>query len=136
MNQIHLEWITTFVGDPLFHLPIDFDRDRIAPALKNENQVYVEKLPSKSGNKVGVFVDLSSSSERSEVAQMRLIPVSNTKYSGVVCQTFESRPYVVIDATELNKTSSWSLELIDPYGNKSTQTVRLSVSKKKHKKRR
>lgn len=136
MNQIHLEWITTFVGDPLFHLPIDFDRDRIAPALKNDNQVYVTKLPRNSGNKVGVFVDLSSSSERPEVAQMRLIPVSNTKYSGAVCQTFESRPYVVIDTTELNKTGSWNLELIDPYGNKSAQTVQLSVSKKTHKKRR
>lgn len=136
MNQIHLEWITTFVGDPLFHLPIDFDRDRIAPALKNDNQVFVTKLPRNSGNKVGVFVDLSSSSEKPEVAQMRLIPVSNTKYSGAVCQTFESRPYVVIDTTELNQAGSWNLELIDPYGNKSAQTVRLSVSKKTHKKRR
>jgi len=51
MNQIHMGWITSFVGDPLYSLPLAPQRPQALPALSWDKNVRVFSVnDSEQGN--------------------------------------------------------------------------------------
>ncbi len=113
-NQMHLEWITTFVGDPLYRLPREPDPDTRPPAIAPGGVRTYRYLTEEGKKALWVAVDLDPT-RGPEVAQMRLTAGDQT----AVCQTFEARPYVNMFRTDAVDRGPWKIELIDPYGNRS-----------------
>ncbi len=116
-NQIHLGWVTSFVGDPLYRLPPvpepDGQPPRIAPA-----GVRTFRYVTEQGRKaLRVSVDLATDGGP-EVAQMRITAGDQT----VVSPTFEARPRVSLLRTRAVDQGPWKVELLDPYGNRSEVT--------------
>ncbi|GAB4260207.1 MULTISPECIES: hypothetical protein [Deferrisoma] len=111
-NQIHLEWITTFVGDPLYRLPPAAEPDRTPPAVAG---VRTYRYLTDEGRKaVWVAVDLDQTGGP-EVAQMRITAGDQV----ALCQTFEARPYASLERTDAVDRGPWRIELLDAYGNRS-----------------
>ncbi len=118
-SQIHLEWITTFVGDPLYRLPLDPGPDRRPPEATARAVRTYRYLTPDGGRAVWISVDLASSPGSPEVAQMRVTAGDQVG----TCQTFEGRPYVSLARTEEVDRGPWRIELLDPYGNRGELVV-------------
>ncbi|WP_025321601.1 hypothetical protein [Deferrisoma camini] len=113
-NQMHLEWITTFVGDPLYRLPSEPEPDTRPPSIASGGVRTYRYLTEEGKKALWVAVDLDQT-RGPEVAQMRLTAGDQT----AVCQTFEARPYVSLLRTDAVDRGPWKIELLDPYGNRS-----------------
>ncbi|GAB4283054.1 MAG: hypothetical protein Kow0092_37980 [Deferrisomatales bacterium] len=124
MNQIHLEWVTSFVGDPLYRLPLEPEKDRVPPRLPAQDSVHFRQLEgADGGSAVWARADLATGPQGIEVAQMRLTPLEGEGGDGALCQTFEGRPYTSLGPPAQVLGRRWRLELLDPYGNRSETTV-------------
>ena len=122
MNQAHLAWITSFVGDPLYSLPESPRVAGVFPALSWERDVQVRTWRDQTfGSGVMVMVDLASSASEPLLAQMRLMRENTTsgRGGGHVFGRFSSRTHVFIPMNEVREQGGWRMELIDPFGNRS-----------------
>jgi len=120
MNQVHLGWITSFVGDPLYVLPRHPRSPGSFPALSWESDVTVERRRDPAlGEGVLVTADLRSSPKEPRVAQMRLVGEKDPARWRHVFGRFSSRPNVFVPMDEVRAAGSWRLELIDPFGRRA-----------------
>lgn len=123
MNQGHLAWITSFVGDPLYRLPkkssgsvafaadMSWDKDVTVLSWRDRNL----------GPGVLVMVDVRSSAAEPRLAQMQLVKDVATVGTSqrYAFERFSSRPYVFVPLEVAQKHGKWRVELLDPYGNRS-----------------
>jgi hypothetical protein len=117
-NQVHLEWISTFVGDPLYRLPEKTMKDTRPPEFDWDRDVQVLEYRGAKGQKgVWARVDLHSTVAAPEVAQM----AARREGGGLqhLCQTFEGVPYTLLGSPEEAYGKVWQIELLDPYGNRT-----------------
>ncbi len=122
-NQIHLAWITSFVGDPLYRLPPVPEPDGQPPRIVPD-RVRTFRYVTEQGRKaLRVSVDLATEGGP-EVAQMRITAGSQT----AVCPTFEARPHVNLLRTRAVDRGLWEIEFIDPYGNRSETSWRAGTT--------
>ncbi|NLW81394.1 MAG: hypothetical protein GXY42_06940 [Desulfovibrionales bacterium] len=123
-NQIHLNWITSFVGDPLYRLPMETQHPPALAGLAWDKNVRVTpgRDPAK-GKGWLVIVDLETSASDPRVAQMRLGPVYGDAQTVTEFgfERFSSRPFVFVPREAVHDTDLWRVELMDPFG----QVVRL-----------
>ena len=122
MNQAHLGWITSFVGDPLFSLPERPRSPGAFPTLSWERDVHIRAWRDRIfGSGVMVMADLGSSASEPRLAQMRLMRDNMPSVRGGehVFERFSSRPHVFIPMDEVREQEVWRMELIDPFGNRS-----------------
>jgi hypothetical protein len=118
-NQIHLNWITSFVGDPLYRLPADPQRPPALPGLTWKNHVRVKTTrDAQQGKGYLVMVDLEASASEPRVAQMRLTPAQKGEgaASEFRFERFSSRPVVFVPKKEVLNSKVWKMELMDPFG--------------------
>lgn len=122
MNQIHLGWITSFVGDPLYSLPGKPRPPAALPELSWERDVRVRVWREETrGPGVMVMADLMASAAEPRLAQMLLMPdnAPSGQGGGHVFGRFSSRPHVFIPLDEAREQRVWRMELIDPFGNRA-----------------
>ncbi|MCF8107507.1 MAG: hypothetical protein K9J81_00790 [Desulfohalobiaceae bacterium] len=118
-TQVHLEWITSFIGDPLYRLPGRPGLDRVAPQPDTENGIrFIKQTGSKRGVIYSVIANLDHTAIRPEVAQMRVYDQNDRSKTIGVSQSFLARPRA--DVTRLPESGSVVVELIDPFGNRNT----------------
>jgi len=120
MNQIHLNWITSYVGDPLLSLPSEPQKPSPMPSLNWDDDVQIRYIRDREkGHRYLITADLQTSPQKPRLAQMRLAMAhsdeQNRRY--YVFERFSSRPYVSVPAREVQDSGKWILELIDPFGN-------------------
>lgn len=116
-NQVHLNWITSFVGDPLYHLPMEPRRPPALTGLTWGNTVRVESMrDSQQGKGYLVMADLAASASDPRVAQMRLTPAKNEATAVFRFERFSSRPVVFVPWKEARDRDLWRMELMDPFG--------------------
>ncbi len=128
MNQIHVNWITSFVGDPLHRLPADPQKPSAMPDMTWKDNVGVKSVrDNKDGNGYLVRADLKTSAEQPRLAQMRLSRADgvNQEKKFYIFDRFSSRPSVFIPASQVRDSGHWIMELIDPFGNTSRLEGRL-----------
>ena len=125
MNQVHLGWIATFVGDPLYRLPTVPRRAEEGPRFDPARDVAI--LTVKGENKdVWLTVDLGSTAAAPRVAQLRAVAEDGR---AVVCPTFEARPYVKLGRAKDVCGGQWRVEVIDPFGKRWTESVPVDCSR-------
>jgi hypothetical protein len=121
MNQVHLGWIATFVGDPLYRLPLPAARDEVSPQFVPVEGIQVRIVKDEKDSKqVWLTVDLGSTPQAPKAAQLR---ATTAEGGEVLCQTFESRPYVKLGGIKEACGRDWQIVLVDPFGNQTTATV-------------
>ncbi|NWH05026.1 hypothetical protein [Desulfobacter latus] len=116
MNQAHLGWITTFIGDPLYSWPLSGSKDTTTPEFEQNRDVHIiTKKGADNAQEVWLKVKLHSFSASPEAAQLKA-----TSSSGKValCESFEGIPYVFLGNKKEVVNQKWQLEVKDPYGNK------------------
>lgn len=122
-SQVHLGWITSFVGDPLYRLPREPQRPAGLSGLTWETNVRVAPVrDAERGRGYLVMADLGSSAHEPRLAQMRLERVRGGE-DGTLRQVFErfsSRPIVFVPGRDVQKGDVWRLDLMDPFGNTAT----------------
>lgn len=122
-NQVHLNWITTFVGDPLYRLPLEPRQPPELDGLSWERSVRVAAVRDPElGKGFLVMADLGATASEPRVAQMRLSPVSGEAQEGQahVFGRFSSRPQVFVPAGEAQASALWRMELAEPFGERVT----------------
>jgi hypothetical protein len=128
MNQIHLGWVTTFVGDPLLGFPRKPTKPDEFPGLTWDGDIDVRPTRFlEFGNGFLVIADMGSTPQTPRVAQMRMFP-AGTGYNpdtAFIFERFSSRPHVFIPSSRAEKGALWTLELIDPFGNTARVQGRL-----------
>jgi hypothetical protein len=117
MNQVHLGWIASFVGDPLYRLPVAPQKDKRRPECTRVRVREVKNPEEKSGRQVWIRAELDSSPQTPEVAQMRVVSLQSGEVVGL-CQTFEATPSARINRDKGDK-GPLRLEFVDPAGNTS-----------------
>lgn len=124
MNQIHLGWITTFVGDPLYSLPEKTIIDKTPPEFDKQKDInYIIKKNGSRKKELWLRVDLKNALDEPETAQLMAVSEKGEKK---ICSTFEAKPYVNLGKYKKASKSVWNLKLIDPYGNIATAETRYS----------
>lgn len=127
MNQVHLGWITTFVGDPLMKWagehaasprPLKFDADKdvrfkVMKGEKGEDEVWVQ-------------VDLQSTANEPQVTQMQAISEDGTSFT---CNTFEALPYINLGDSDDVCKSNFKVETIDPFGESYSANIKINCGK-------
>jgi hypothetical protein len=124
INQVHLGWITTFVGDPLYCPPSVPRRDEAGPSFDPVRDVQVRTVKGKS-REVWLTVDLGGTPERPQAAQLRAVDAAGRE---VVCPTFEARPYVKLGAPKEVCDTRWRVEVMDPFGRRYSSDVPVDCS--------
>lgn len=120
-NQLHLEWITAFVGDPLYRLPTEPRRDHDAPVFDPVRSIRVEVHRGSEGARAAwLQVDLGGTPGRPEVAQLR---ATDPNGRIALCETFEGRPWAMLGPPEASCSRPWRVETVDPYGKRFSTTV-------------
>lgn len=120
-NQIHLNWITSFVGDPLYRLPMEPQRPPALTGLTWGKNVRVESMRDpQQGRGYLVMADLGTSASDPRVAQMLLSPSRNGSKSALEFRfdRFSSRPVVFVPKQESRKSELWRMEFMDPFGHR------------------
>lgn len=120
MNQVHLGWVATFVGDPLYRLSPIPKETGSGPQFNAETDVRVRVEQGKEGRHVWLEVDLGSTPGAPQVAQMR---AESEDGITVVCHTFEARPYVKLGEAKEACDARWKVEVIDPFGKSFSENV-------------
>jgi hypothetical protein len=121
-NQVHMGWITSFVGDPLYRLPPEPQKPGGLTGLTWDKNVRVAAVrDAEHGRGYLVMADLGSSAHEPRVAQMRLGRVAAEENGAKhVFERFASRPCVFVPRREVRKGEPLRLELMDPFGNTAT----------------
>jgi hypothetical protein len=121
-NQVHMGWITSFVGDPLYRLPPEPQKPGGLIGLTWDKNVRVAQArDAQLGKGYLVMADLGSSAHEPRLAQMRLGRVAAEENGAKhVFERFASRPCVFVPRREVRKGEPWRLELMDPFGNTAT----------------
>ena len=120
MNQIHLGWISTFIGDPLYRLPNVVKKSSEPLQFDPRADVEVKVIKNHAGDKeVWLQVDLGSTATKPVVGQLKASSVAGAE---VICSTFEAKPYVRLGDRSVCG-QSWQLETIDPYGQRFAAKV-------------
>ena len=122
MNQSHLAWITSFVGDPLYRLPknpsepLPFAKD-----MSWDKNVSVFSWRDRDlGRGLLVMVDVGSTAGEPRLAQMKLETENATSENvEFVFERFSSRPYVFVPLKAVQKQRRWRMILLDPFGHRS-----------------
>jgi hypothetical protein len=123
MNQIHLGWITTFVGDPMMTWagkyaasphPLKFDADKdvrfkVVKGEKNHKEVWLQ-------------VDLNADVAHPQVAQLEAVSVNGKR---VISSTFDAFPSVCLGAKD-ESSGEWTLRLMTPFGHKVEEAKEVS----------
>lgn len=112
MNQVHLGWIATFIGDPLYRLPQGIFEEADTPRFNPERDVQICTKKSEV-QEVWLIVDLGSTPAAPKVAQMRAISEDGRE---AVCRTFEAKPYVKLGSAKDACGGRWRVEVVDPFG--------------------
>jgi hypothetical protein len=127
LNQVHLGWIATFVGDPLYRLPAVAAKDESPPRFDPQRNIQVWLKDDKNeGKQVWLTVDLGSTPANPETAQLR---AKTSEGDEALCQTFEARPYAKLGTKEDECGRTWQVETIDPYGNRFLADVVVDCGK-------
>jgi hypothetical protein len=119
MNQVHLGWIATFIGDPLYRLPQGVLEAADAPGFNPERDVKV-CIKKSEVQEVWLIVDLGSTPAAPKVAQMRAISEDGRE---AVCRTFEAKPYVKLGDAKDVCGERWRVEVVDPFGKRFGKDV-------------
>ncbi|WP_092372612.1 hypothetical protein [Desulfomicrobium apsheronum] len=121
-NQVHMGWITSFVGDPLYRLPPEPQKPGGLTGLTWDKNVRVAQArDAERGKGYLVMADLGSSAHEPRLAQMRLGRVAAEENGAKhVFKRFASRPCVFVPKREVRKGEQWRLELMDPFGDTAT----------------
>ena len=115
MNQIHMGWITTFIGDPLYSWPKYSLNDAKRPEFNPGTDVDIIVGNGKdSGRKVWLKVNLHTSAKSPEISQLKATSALGKK---AVCESFEGIPYVLLGSKDDSLKQKWQIELKDPYNN-------------------
>jgi hypothetical protein len=126
MSQIHLGWITSFVGDPAYRLPGRPLAPPPFPAFSWDGCVRVRRgLDKTHGKGVVVMADLGTSAVEPRVAQMRLVREDDPDGHEYLFARFSSRPHVFVPDVDVHIQGVWRLELIDPFGRRAELRGRL-----------
>jgi hypothetical protein len=125
MNQVHLGWIATFVGDPLYGLPTVPGRDEDGPRFDSERDVEL-RFAKGEGKEVWLNVDLGGTPAAPKVAQLRAVTGDGRE---VVCPTFEAQPYVKMGAAKEVCGATWQVEVLDPFGRRWSEAVSVDCSR-------
>jgi hypothetical protein len=127
-NQIHLNWITSFVGDPLYRLPTEPQQPPALADLTWETNVRVKTMRDpQQGRGYLVMADLGASASDPRVAQMLLRPARSGSKSASEFRfdRFSSRPVVFVPKQESRKSELWRMEFVDPFGHRMELEGRL-----------
>ncbi len=126
-NQIHVNWITSFVGDPLYRLPAEPQRPSALTGLTWEANVRVETMRDpQQGRGYLVMADLGATAGDPRAVQMRMAPAGGgAKGKAYLFERFSSRPYVFIPGKEADASEQWRMELMDPFGQRIALEGRL-----------
>jgi len=120
-SQIHLNWITSFVGDPLYRLPMEPQRPPALTDLTWKKNVRVESMRDpQQGRGYLVMADMGTSASDPRVAQMLLSPSRSglKSTSEFHFDRFSSRPVVFVPKQESKMSELWRIELLDPFGHR------------------
>ncbi len=124
MNQVHLGWITTFVGDPLYRLPRT-PGEPLALRFDPERDVALRIVKGES-KEVWLAVDLGGTPTAPQVAQLRAVAEDGRI---VVCPTFETRPTVKLGAEKEVCGATWQVDVMDPFGKIWSEAVAMECSR-------
>lgn len=124
MNQVHLGWIATFVGDPLYRLP-STPSEAPPPRFDPERDVEI-RLEKDEGQQVWLSVDIGSTPAAPQAAQLRAVAEDGV---AAVCPTFEARPSVKLGPSKDVCGSTWQVEVIDPFGRRWSEAVPIDCSR-------
>ncbi|NDY72408.1 hypothetical protein DO021_12110 [Desulfobacter hydrogenophilus] len=123
MNQAHLGWITTFVGDPLYHWPLSGSKDTTIPEFKQNKDIEIVTLTGiNKTQEVWLRVKLHSSSASPETAQFK---ATSSGGKVALCESFEGAPYVLLGNKKEVFNQKWKLKVKDPYGNNYVTNIDL-----------
>lgn len=115
MNQTHLGWITTFVGDPLYDWPLSGLKDTTAPEFNKEKDVYiVTKKGVGNAQEVWLRLKFHSFPASPETAQLK---ATSSSGKTALCESFEGTPYVLLGNKQEVFNQKWQIEVKDPYNN-------------------
>jgi hypothetical protein len=121
MNQAHLEWITTFVGDPLYCLAQAKGKDEVAPLIDRNRDVHFFIQKGIAGNsEVWMQIELKNTPEAPETSQVKVIFDGRDE---IISQTFEAMPYAKIGKPKDSCGHIIRLEITDPCFNRFTMDV-------------
>jgi hypothetical protein len=122
-NQIHLEWVTAYAGDPLMRWPLSAAPDTTPPAPDWEEEFRLAELPGPEGTRaVWVRVGLRTDTGGIETAQMQ----ASLPHGPVgLCQTFEAAPYAMLGAPDEVYGKHWRFAFVDPFGNRTEAERRI-----------
>ncbi|MHB8766507.1 MAG: hypothetical protein ACYDA8_19520 [Deferrisomatales bacterium] len=113
MNQLHLEWVTSFVGDPLYRLP---ESPAPAPAPPVFDWAGDVRWVAGPGDPAGpwIRVALPQSPGRRRVAQGRLFRPGQA--ASAVSSGFGGTVAFSLAGVEAAESGEWCIELTDPAG--------------------
>ncbi|OQY23106.1 MAG: hypothetical protein B6I37_06070 [Desulfobacteraceae bacterium 4572_35.2] len=126
MNQIHLGWITTFVGDPLMAFPQKISLPDQPLQFDPNHDVVIRAIENAQGNDdIWLQVKLNSTAASPNVAQLQAVSENGEKF---VSPTFDSLPTVCLGGTSVCG-QRWSLTLMDPFGQEFKSDVVVRCNK-------
>ncbi|WP_157238002.1 hypothetical protein [Desulfobacter curvatus] len=115
MNQAHLGWITTFIGDPLYSWPLSESKDTTTPEFEQNKDVHIiTKKGADNAQEIWLRVKLHSFSASPETGQLR---ATSSSAKVALCESFEGTPYVFLGNKKEVVNQKWQIEVMDPYGN-------------------
>jgi hypothetical protein len=123
MNQIHLGWITTFVGDPLMRWAGEHAPSPEPLKFNAEEDVRFRVMKGEKGTEeVWVQVDLNGDAAHPQVAQFVAVSANGKKVSS---STFDAFPSICLGAKN-ESSGKWTLRLMTPFGHKVEKTIEVS----------
>ncbi|MGD9825933.1 hypothetical protein [Desulfobacter sp.] len=127
MNQAHLGWITTFIGDPLYSWPLSGSKDTTTPEFEQNKDVHIiTKKGADNAQEVWLRVKLHSSSVSPETAQFK---ATSSDGKVILCESFEGAPYIFLGNKKEVLNQKWQLEMKDPYGNNYVTNIATDLSR-------
>ena len=124
MNQIHMGWITTFVGDPLMSWAGDNARPHTTLRIDSDNDIsFLVVKNEKSQKEVWLRVDLHASASHPQVAQLMAVAKNGKK---VISSTFDASPAICLGEKGAIPVD-WTLTLMSPFGQKVSVAIEVKI---------
>ncbi len=127
-STYHVNWSTSLIGDPLFHP--DLNRtilDKIPPRASRGLTVSWHVLDGKATATVGTELDFDPAAP--DVAVMNVtVTGADAVPATLTTPLYAKRPSLAVQNLEPGKTYSFSAELADPYGNRTTLSETVSAA--------
>ena len=126
MNQAHLGWITTFLGDPLYRVEQGKQKDQIAPIFDPSSDVDYKILTNQEkGQELWIRIHLRNTPLNPETSQLR-VDIGNGKK--IRCQTFDASPKLLVGNPIDVCGRTVKAEFLDPFGNINKSEILLKCS--------